>query len=138
MAVSVLLSAFIIGELVSLVIAVAALWSRRQHSLEAEGELSLSDVTVVIPVLGAPDHLQECLKAVAGQLPASKQILVVLQDPEGNHRALVEKWGDDAGEVALIELPGSPSKAKAVRLGLSEIQSKWVIMLDADTILTPG
>jgi cellulose synthase/poly-beta-1,6-N-acetylglucosamine synthase-like glycosyltransferase len=138
MVVFVLLSMVVAGEVVSLVIALAAWRSRPERCMAADEGGGPPEVSVIIPVLGAPGDFKACLKSVTAQSPSCSEVLVILQDTTGEQRGLVEGWIADAGAVELLELPGGPSKARAVRLGLSKARSEWILLVDADTVLFPG
>jgi cellulose synthase/poly-beta-1,6-N-acetylglucosamine synthase-like glycosyltransferase len=93
---------------------------------------------VIIPVLGACEYLKPCLSSVINQSFPCSQVIVVLQGVIAEERRMVEAWIGDSRGVELLELSGCPSKVRAVRLGLSKARSKWVLLLDTDTVLFPN
>jgi cellulose synthase/poly-beta-1,6-N-acetylglucosamine synthase-like glycosyltransferase len=137
MTVLVLLSVFAVVEALSVVIPLAA-WRWRPEPTAAVKQCSVpTEMSVIIPVLGALCDLETCLKSVRVQ-PLCLEVLVILQDPGGEHRALVKGCIGDAAEVKLVELKGEPSKARAIRLALTQVRPEWVLPVDSDTMLFPG
>ncbi len=129
-----LLTLFLMGELLALVLGVASwCWCRkRKQSVEPVSAGPVFDV--VVPVLGAPDHFATCLDAVKDQLPPGSTLWIVHQCCRPEERLPVP----DDGRVRLVRLYERPGKIDAIRRALPHICKPWVLLLDADTVLAPG
>lgn len=137
----VLVGLFIVGEAFSFLVALAAWrWAYRRSRLSINTlvDSSSQTVAILIPVLGAPNELRECLESVRAEGSILKQVVIVLQAASTETRKAVEVWCDSLPGVELLELNAEPNKVNAVLFGLTCVDSEWVILLDADTVLAHG
>ena len=90
--------------------------------------------TVVIPVVDEPiDLFREVLERIIDQRP--DQVLVVIN---GKRNPTLESACDEfAGAVEWVWTP-TPGKRNAVRLGTERARGDVVVLVDSDTIWTPG
>jgi hyaluronan synthase len=90
--------------------------------------------TVVIPVVDEPiDLFREVLERILAQRP--DQVLVVIN---GKRNPTLESVCDEfAGAVEWVWTP-TPGKRNAVRLGTERSRGEVVVLVDSDTVWTPG
>jgi len=106
---------------------------RRQPLGEATG--SIPSITVVIPARNEAARLRECLSPLVGA-PSALEVIVV-DDCSDDATASVAR---DAGATVIAGAPlpdGWVGKVWALHQGVSQAKGEWVVMLDADTRVSP-
>ncbi|HET6631186.1 MAG TPA: glycosyltransferase [Rhodanobacteraceae bacterium] len=99
-------------------------------------EAALGDVTVLIPARDEAALLPGTLRALAGQAPGLR--IIVIDDQSADATAALAAAG--GAEV----VPGSPlpagwtGKLWALEQGRRRVHSRWILLLDADIELQPG
>lgn len=88
----------------------------------------MSEVTVVVPTRGRPDHLAEALESVAGERAAE---VIVLEDGTRHVEEAMVRG------ARLIRLP-YVGRAGARNLGVEAARTPYVAFLDADDVSLPG
>jgi len=94
--------------------------------------MSEDPLAVVIPSWNSLDLLRNCLGSLKRQeLPL--ELLVVDNGSEDGTPAYLEREG-----VAHVSLPENIGFARAMNLGVSKVGAKFVLALNADTVVEPG
>lgn len=97
-------------------------------------ELNLaSKVSIVIPTLNAEQHLPRCLESLVEGLPAGLIRELVISDGGST-----DATTDMADSVGAVLVNGPPSRGGQLRRGVKAAQAEWLLILHADTVLSPG
>jgi len=97
----------------------------------------IPEISVVIPTYNAGTYIEECIVSVLEQKCPNIEIIVVDDCSTDNTREIVTKF--DANIVKYICLEqnfGGPSKPRNV--GVKAALGQFIVMLDADDLLTTG
>ncbi len=93
----------------------------------------MSDVTIVVINYNGERYIKDCLTSVfEAEICGS---MVVLIDNKSNDQS-VEIVKKGFPQVKIIELDKNYGPGKARNIGILESQTKWVLLLDVDTIVT--
>ncbi|TDK49663.1 TIGR04283 family arsenosugar biosynthesis glycosyltransferase [Antarcticimicrobium luteum] len=90
-------------------------------------------ISVIIPTLDAADELPGCLAALTEGLVAGLIRELVVSD--GGSTDATCRLAEAAGAVVVT---GSPSRGGQLRRGVAEARGAWLLILHADTQLSPG
>lgn len=114
------------------------------HATQNMPELSVPEVTVVVPTSGRVDLLDRCLDALMRQTLDGRrfEVIVVDDNPRHNTRQLVAVWRASTGERGpdLTYLPndGLPGPAAVRNLGWRSARAPIVAFTDDDTVPSPS
>lgn len=98
------------------------------------GQPAEGEVTVVVVNYEGERYLERCLEALAQQGAVVKEVLVVDNaSPDGSGRLALGRDG-----VRLVEAGGNLGPAAARNLGLSLVETAYVLFLDNDVYLPAG
>lgn len=86
------------------------------------------DLSVIIPSVGRPDVLEECLKAVGAQLLKPAEIIVVAQGHDVATHSVARRAG-----AAVAIVPG-PGLAQAIQTGLQSTEARIACFTDDDAV----
>lgn len=106
---------------------------RRPPLIEASG--SVPTISVVVPARNEASRLPECLRSIVGA-PAVVEVIVVDDCSED----ATASFARDAGATVITGSPlpeGWVGKVWALHQGVSQAKGEWVVMLDADTRVSP-
>ena len=90
-------------------------------------------ISVIIPTLDAAEPLPACLAALMEGLDAGlvRELIVSDGGSADATGAIAQAWG-------AVVLEGAPSRGGQLRRGCSMAQGEWLLVLHADTVLSPG
>ena len=110
----------------------------RKVPCPTETNIGTPSVSIIIPSLGGGCQLDACLTALSRNMPAGvEKVSVILQrSSKSEGDGIRAGWGSPV-ELEVCEMDGSPSKSAAINLGLQSASTKWVLMLDSDTLVSP-
>lgn len=83
--------------------------------------------TVVIPVYNDGNNLKRCLAALAASTFDGFDVVVIDDGSTEPIRTVVESYGN---RYLRVEGPGGPARAR--NYGVQQVQSEWIIFIDAD------
>ena len=114
-------------------------WGTAQRLPSATADISLSDVTVLIPARNEAECVAETLRQVAAQGALAKIVLVDDQSDDGTATA-ARTAGIDALQIVdgTPPPPGWSGKLWALEQGRTECATRLTLLLDADIGLSPG
>jgi GT2 family glycosyltransferase len=104
---------------------------RRRSSLFSGSSLHRS-LSVVIPVFNGGEAFQACLRSLASCLPATVEVVVVVDGPDARSAAAASAFG-----AKVIQLPRNCGPAYARNVGAEAAQGELLFFLDADVALHP-
>jgi rSAM/selenodomain-associated transferase 2 len=90
-------------------------------------------ISVIIPTLNAAPHLPRTLRALVAGMTGGlvKEVIVADAGSEDETLAIAEAAG-----CAIVK--AERGRAKQLRAGVAVSKGKWLLFLDADTVLAPG
>ena len=91
------------------------------------GQLTASDVAVIVPVGGAAPAWNRCLRSLAGLDPAPGEIVVVIDGRNGDRAALSAEIG---ATVVVLEEQGGPARAR--NTGVERTEKEILLFIDSD------
>jgi GT2 family glycosyltransferase len=93
-------------------------------------------LSIVIVTYNVESEIAACLQSIAAdQALASAEVVVVDNASQDGTRAAVHASGS---AVRLIEAPGNVGFARANNLGIRATSGEYVLLLNPDTVLSPG
>ncbi len=92
--------------------------------------LFINDLTILVPFYNEAERLPELLRRVLQFLDAKMFICVNDGSKDDGEKIIKDKFPN----VKLINLPKNSGKSHAVRAGLDEVKTEYVMLLDADLI----
>ncbi len=93
---------------------------------------------VVICVHDAVEETLDCLDSVKRCTTVPHIVTVVNDGSNGSTRAQLRKYAQGAPWIRLIESETQMGYTKAANAGLSSATADWLVLLNSDTIVTPG
>jgi len=101
---------------------------RRAEQVPAPG------LTVMVAARNESEHIEACLEAILNQdIPC--KVMVVDDHSDDDTAARVEAFGH---RVHLVRLQEGSGKKAAITEAVRHIDTEWVLLTDADTIVPPG
>jgi len=100
---------------------------------QADG-IETPDVTVLIPTYNRFDLLAECLETLSSQSYTAVEVLVV---DDGSKENIGQKTEQAFPDVKVIRLSHNQGFASAVNVGLEEVKTPYVFLLNNDMTLEP-
>ncbi len=96
-----------------------------------EGKDNLPEVSIIIPVYNAENHLKECLDSIVGQTYEDIEIICVNDGSLDNSLSIIEEY---AGMDSRITVVTQKNKGRAAsrNMGLSIAQGDYIIFVDGD------
>ncbi|MEQ1954024.1 glycosyltransferase family 2 protein [Mesorhizobium sp. CN2-181] len=93
---------------------------------------------IVIPVFNAIDETLDCLSSIG--YATDRPVLVTLVDDGSTtlNRERLRRFVADVPWIKLIENEGNTGYTNAANKGMSRALSKWIVLLNSDTIVTRG
>ncbi|WP_370402199.1 TIGR04283 family arsenosugar biosynthesis glycosyltransferase [Sulfitobacter sp. JB4-11] len=90
-------------------------------------------ISIVIPTLNAAEQLPDCLTALMEGIEAGLIRELIISDGGSTDAtgAIAQAWGAEV-------LQGAPSRGGQLRRGCATAQGAWLLVLHADTVLSPG
>lgn len=96
-------------------------------------------VDVIVPVHNALVHVQACLQALQRCRDGfDVQVVVVNDGSDAQTGAWLRTHAAATPNVRLLELERNQGYTRAVNHGLRNSDAAWVVVLNSDTIVTPG
>ena len=100
-----------------------------------------SEVTIVQPILSGDPHLEDCLRRNLEAMPRAGFLWLVDSD-DAQGIAICRRLAPLHGRLAIVEGPppanGENPKLAKLERGLASVQTRFLAVLDDDTILPPG
>ena len=94
------------------------------------------DLGIIVPAYNAEQYIQECVDSVLSQKTTYTFRMIVIDDGSRDHTFdLLEKYQDER-LIVLRQSNKGPSAAR--NQGLSQLEGRYVLFLDADDILPPN
>jgi glycosyltransferase involved in cell wall biosynthesis len=91
---------------------------------------SSPDVSVVIPTRNRPDLAVRAVGSALAQTHEALEVVVVVDGPDPDTRAGLDRVGDD--RLRVIELPESGKAPNARNVGVRAARGRWTALLDDD------
>jgi cellulose synthase/poly-beta-1,6-N-acetylglucosamine synthase-like glycosyltransferase len=109
-----------------------------QLPLKKQDYRDVHSVSIIVPVFQGGERLMACLESVKlNFIDQLECVFVIWQNTPSFIRTEIETCYCRDNRFKFIELSGIPSKSRAVNLALGLTNSKWVVLLDSDTVLRP-
>jgi GT2 family glycosyltransferase len=101
-------------------------------------DYSAETTEIVIPVFNAIDETLDCLSFIGRA--TGRPVLVTLVDDGSTalNRERLRRFVADVPWIRLIENEQNTGYTNAANRGMSAAQSKWIVLLNSDTIVTRG
>lgn len=95
-------------------------------------------VEIVIPVFNAIDETLDCLSSIGSA--TDRPVLVTLVDDGSTvlNRERLRHFVADMPWITIVENERNTGYTNAANRGMSEARSKWIVLLNSDTIVTSG
>lgn len=115
-------------------------WDTQEHlDPEVVPSADLSKITVLIPARNEADTIKKTLLALKDQGPELKIIVIDDQSTDGTSRVIRETLHDEVQIIQGRELPsGWAGKLWALEQARTQVQTPYILLLDADIELAPG
>lgn len=94
------------------------------------------NVSVVVPVYNAVEHLEECVEAALAQSLEGLEVILVDDGSTDQSPGLCDKLAEDGRVRVIHQQNAGPGEAR--NRGLAAARGKYVGFVDADDIPTPG
>jgi cellulose synthase/poly-beta-1,6-N-acetylglucosamine synthase-like glycosyltransferase len=99
-------------------------------------KVSLEPVSILIPAHNEEGTIEECVHSVISQKGVCiKKIVIVIDNSMDNTYNICKKLSKKDSRIIILKKNTIPSKPQSMLLGLNEITTSFVVMVDADTIL---
>ena len=105
-------------------------------SVPAISVTEVEPISVVIPTYGRPGALIQCLRGIAGQIPAPGEVICVVRDDDSDTLEALSEWGLSL-PVRIVSPPG-PGLVAALETGIASARCPLVAMVDDDAVPRPG
>jgi GT2 family glycosyltransferase/glycosyltransferase involved in cell wall biosynthesis len=97
-----------------------------------------SPVDVVICVHDAMDDVRRCLESVAAHTPELQQLIIVDDGSGAETSELLRRTAETDASVVLHRNETAHGYTRAANTGLKASTAEFVILLNSDTVVTPG
>ena len=113
-------------------------WKKERSYIQSKNTIELAEITVIIPFRNEELRILELLQSFlkAHKLPA-KIIFIDDHSEDATVSIIRDKLGSFPFEI-LSASEGEFGKKKALRLGISNVQTNYFLTLDADVAFTPN
>jgi len=93
---------------------------------------------IVIPVFNAIDETIDCISSICRA--TDQPVLVTLVDDGSStlNREILRRFVADMPWIKIVENDRNTGYTSAANKGMSKAQSKWIVLLNSDTIVTRG
>jgi len=95
--------------------------------------MKLPLVSLVIPTMNSAEHIAETMFSLLDQVYDSFELIVVDGGSTDATLEIVSDFND--GDIRIIELPQGLGIAKALNVGISAAQGKFIARMDADDVM---
>lgn len=96
-------------------------------------------VDIVLPVFNSPQHLRRCVESLYRTADENAFHLILVDDGSDRFtRALIDDLRATRGNVVVVRNDTNQGYLAAANRGLRESRANRIILLNSDTILTPG
>ena len=111
-------------------------WSKNHNSWL--GKAQANNVTIVIPVYNASVEVRACLESVLQHTPPNIDILIINDGSTDPEIPKILAMYNGLGAIKVVENSKNIGYTKTVNRGISEAGINDVLLLNSDTIVTPG
>ena len=96
------------------------------------------DLDIVVTMFNAEDHVVNCLESIIRVTTVPHRIIIVDDASSLHSHRVVADYIRDKPWITIIQNRQNMGYTKSANLGLSSSQSSWALLLNSDTIVTPG
>lgn len=95
-------------------------------------------ISVIIPCHNAASYIRETLDSIATQQLQPHEVIVIDDASTDDSREIVQQWGENHPDIALVQLRVEARNAAAARnAGIAVASGDWIAFLDADDLWYP-
>jgi glycosyltransferase involved in cell wall biosynthesis len=95
-------------------------------------------LSAIVPNYNHAALIGECIRALAGQVPAADEIIVVDDGSSDDSIAVLERLSDEISSLRMISLAKNQGVMPALNRGLAEARGDYVYFGAADDVTLPG
>jgi glycosyltransferase involved in cell wall biosynthesis len=100
---------------------------------------SAQELSVIIPMLNAAEHLHAALASVAAQrLYVNWEVIVADNGSTDGTLDIVESFRDRLPSLTIIDASDEKGRSHAVNLAVERSRGRSIVFFDADDVLAPG
>jgi GT2 family glycosyltransferase len=94
-------------------------------------------VSIIIPTLGRPAHLERCLQSIAETVRLPHEIICVVSDEDAETGELLDERAEDFGELRVVVESGRSGFVRAANLGMKAAGGDYLTIINDDCELLP-
>ncbi|TAF38016.1 MAG: glycosyltransferase, partial [Alphaproteobacteria bacterium] len=95
-------------------------------------------VDIVVCVYNALEDVKECLTSIVRHTKVDYRLLIVDDGSQPETRDFIQAWVKDVSQAIVLRNETARGYTKAANIGMRASTGDYIILLNSDTIVTPG